>query len=275
MIIDAHTHIYPDDVADRALSTVMENGNGLVNIHTDGKYSGLVASMNKAGIDYSIVLPVATGPGHGKNILEWVRKVAPLSKRIIFFGSVHPQDPGCMETIKEMCKAGIQGIKFHPGYQNFAADSIEALRVYEEILKNDMVLHFHSGFDPSLPHCDYTSVERFAAIVKSFSGSKIVLAHAGGMDEWQKVNNLLGNRGCYFDIAWVLEKMKEDESARELYRQNDDYFLFGTDTPWCDQTHYVQLIRNSETLTEDQKDKLFFKNILKLIKIEDELLWDD
>nr|WP_320190556.1 amidohydrolase family protein [uncultured Desulfobacter sp.] len=267
MIIDAHAHIYPDDVAHKALSTVMKNGNGLVSIHTDGTHSGLVSSMDKANIDYSIVLPVATGIGHGKNILEWIRKMAPLSKRIIFFGSVHPQDPECLETIEEMRNAGIQGIKFHPGYQNFPADSIDALKVYEEILNHDMVLHFHSGFDPSLPQCDYTSVERFSTIVNLFSGSKIVLAHAGGMDEWQKVNDLLGNRGCYFDIAWVLEKMRADDVARELYRQNDDYFLFGTDTPWCDQTDYVQLIQKSDTLTQDQRDKLFFKNILKLIDL--------
>lgn len=70
MIIDAHTHIYPDDVAHKALSTVMKSGNGLVSIHTDGTHSGLVSSMDKADIDYSIVLPLATGPGQGKNILE-------------------------------------------------------------------------------------------------------------------------------------------------------------------------------------------------------------
>ena len=71
MISEAHTHIYPDDVAHRALSTVMENGNGVVTIHTAGTHSRLFASMDKAGIDYSIVLPVATGIGHGKNIIAW------------------------------------------------------------------------------------------------------------------------------------------------------------------------------------------------------------
>ncbi|WP_320043336.1 hypothetical protein [uncultured Desulfobacter sp.] len=44
MIIDAHAHIYPDDVAHKTLSTVMKNGNGLVSIHTDGTLSGLVSS---------------------------------------------------------------------------------------------------------------------------------------------------------------------------------------------------------------------------------------
>lgn len=267
MIIDAHTHIYPDPVAGKAISTVIENGNGLVETFTDGTFNGLLRSMNNAGIDYSIVLPVATNYEQGNGILQWIRAIAPNSRRIIFFGSVHPLDPDYRNTIQKIKADGLQGIKFHPGYQNFPADSADAFKVYEEVVKNDLVLHFHSGFDPSLPECDYTSVERFANLVKHFPEAKIVLAHAGGMDEWQKVMDLLGNKGCYFDIAWVLEKMQENETAKKLYMQNEDYFLFGTDSPWCDQKKYVQLIQNSETLTQKQRDKMFFKNILKLIRI--------
>lgn len=269
MIIDSHTHIYPDAVASKAIDTVIENGNGIVDAFTDGTFSGLLDSMNDAAIDYSIVLPVATSPGQGSGILQWVRTLIPRSRRVIFFGSTHPLDPAHKATIKEMKTEGFQGIKFHPGYQNFPADSIEAFRVYEEALKNDMVLYFHSGFDPSLPLCDYTSVERFSSLLDNFRGAKIILAHAGGMDEWQKVMDLLGGRGCYFDIAWVLEKMIENESARKLYMQNDDYFVFGTDSPWRSQKKYVQTIQNSVTLSPEQREKLFFRNILKLVKIPD------
>lgn len=267
MIIDAHTHIFPDSVAEKAISTIVQNTNGNLDTYTDGTFNSLLSSMNEAGIDYSIVLPVATSLRQGNSILQWIKTMAPLSDRLIFFGTVHPLDPDFKTTIKEIKAAGFQGIKFHPGYQNFPADSAEALKAYGEALANDLILHFHSGFDPSLPECDYTSVERFAGILKVFSGSKIILAHAGGMDEWQKVTDLLGNRGCYFDIAFVLEKMRENDTARELYRQNEDYFLFGTDSPWCDQKKYVKLIQDSETLTKEQKDKMFFKNILKLINI--------
>jgi hypothetical protein len=256
-------------VAHRAINTIIENGNGLVQSYTDGTFTGLLHSMDDADVDYSIVLPVATTPGQGSGILQWIRTLSTRSNRIIFFGSVHPLEPDYKNTIKEMKADGIKGIKLHPGYQNFPADSADALKVYEIALNNDLVLHFHSGFDPSLPACDYTSVERFGNVLNHFSGSKIVLAHAGGMDEWQKVMDLLGNKGCYFDIAYVLEKMKASETARELYRQNEDYFLFGTDSPWCSQKHYVQLIQNSETLTRVQKDKMLFRNFQKLIKISD------
>jgi len=268
MIIDAHTHIYPDSVAAKAINTIIENAKGIVESYTDGTYNGLISSMDGAGIDYSVVLPVATSLTQGNSIIQWIKEVSHNSKRLVFFGSLHPLDHGWKQILEEMKDHGIQGLKFHPGYQNFPADSKEAFRVYEEAFKNDMILHFHSGFDPSLPDCDFTSVERFSNIARAFSGSKIILAHAGGMYEWQKVMDLLGNRGCYFDIAFVLEMMKADDTARELYKQNEDFFLFGTDSPWCSQKHYVELIQNSQSLTQLQKEKMFFKNILKLIKID-------
>ena len=87
------------------------------------------------------------------------------------------------------------------------------------------------------------------------------------MDEWDKVMELLGGRGCYFDIAFVLDMMRKSESAKELYRQNEDYFVFGTDSPWADQKRYVHLIETSQTLSDEQREKMFYKNILKLIRI--------
>jgi predicted TIM-barrel fold metal-dependent hydrolase len=266
VIIDAHTHIFPDWVAGRALSTVMSNMKGKLKACTDGTLGGLLTSMDMAGVDVSIILPVATSPGQGRGILQWI-KTAPASPRIIFFGSVHPGDPDCGAQIREMVDFGLQGLKFHPAYQNFPVNSKEACAVYEEALKHDLVLYFHAGYDPSVPGCDYTSVERYAALLKDFHGSKIVLAHGGGYDEWDKALNMLSARGCYFDIAFVLENMKRSKEAMELYRQNEDYFLFGTDSPWRDQKKYVDLIRDSETLTPEQKEKLLYKNAQKLIKI--------
>ena len=266
VIVDSHTHIFPDHVAGRALSTVMSNMDGRLNAHTDGTFNSLMASMNSAGVDISVVLPVATNPGHTRGILQWIKELAPTSPRMVFFGSAHPYDSDYRDCIREMAQFGLQGLKFHPGYQGFPVNSKEAYAVYEEALKHDMVLYFHSGYDPSLPGCDHTSLERFAAFLEDFKGSKIVLAHGGGYGEWDRVLNLLGNKKCYFDIAFVLESMHVHKDARELYRQNEDYFLFGTDSPWREQKKYVELIRDSEALTYEQKEKLFFRNARKLMK---------
>ena len=266
VIIDAHTHIYPDLVAKKAIRTVISNLKGRLSAYTEGTYDSLMNSMDAAGIDISIVLPVATSPGQGNGILQWIKELAP-SPRMIFFGSVHPEDPDYAHCIRRMKEFGLQGIKFHPGYQGFAVDSKAAYAVYEEAVKHDLVMYFHSGYDPSLPGCDYTSIERFAAFLKDFKGYKIILAHGGGYDEWGKVMDLLGDKQCYFDVAFVLESMERSKDAKELYRQNEDYFLFGTDSPWCEQKKYVELIRDSTALTREQKEKLFCKNVQKLVRL--------
>src|SRR5512139_1088522 len=100
MIIDAHTHIYPDTVAEKALSTVITNIKSRLKAYTNGTAASLLASMDAAGVDLSIVLPVATSPGQGSGILEWIREAAPVSPRLVFFGSVHPHDPGYREQIR-------------------------------------------------------------------------------------------------------------------------------------------------------------------------------
>ena len=266
MIIDAHTHIYPDAVAKKAIRTVISNIKGKLSAHTEGTYDSLMDSMDAAGIDISIVLPVATSPGQGNGIFQWIKGL-PSTPRIVFFGSVHPEDADFAQCLRQMKEFGLQGIKFHPGYQGFAVDSKAAYAVYEEAVKYDLAMYFHSGYDPSLPGCDYTSVERYAALLKDFKGSKIILAHGGGYDEWGKVMDLLGDKQCYFDVAFVLENMERSKDAKRLYRQKEDYFLFGTDSPWCDQKKYVELIRNSESMTPEQKEKLFYKNVQKLIRI--------
>ena len=267
MIVDAHTHIYPDCVAKKAINTIIGNTGGRLKACADGTFAGLMSSMDAAGVDLSVVLPVATQPSQSKGILQWIKDLIPSSPRLIFFGSVHPYDPDFRDCVREIAACGLQGLKFHPAYQDFPVNSKEAYDVYEEALKRDLTLYFHAGFDLSLPKSEYASVDRFSALLKDFSGSKIVLAHGGGYGEWGRVMDFMGGGKCYFDVAFVLESMKLNNDARELYRQNEDYFLFGSDTPWRDQSKYVALIRNSDTLTEEQKEKLFYKNVSKLIKL--------
>lgn len=267
MIIDAHTHIYPEAVAEKAIKRIIDNTGGQLRAYTDGTYANLLSSMEEGGVDISIVLTVATSPSQGKGILEWIQSMRALSSKLLYFASVHPADPDYRALIREIKAVGIQGIKFHPAYQNFPVDGKEAYKAYEEALKQDLVLHFHSGFDMSLPECDYTSVDRFANLAGEFQGAKIILAHAGGDNEWEKILDKLSGKKCYFDIAFVLENMKKCQYARDFYQQNEDYFVFGTDSPWREQKQYVDYIKDSKTLTPLQKEKMFYKNILKLIQL--------
>ena len=53
MIIDAHTHTYPETIAKRAIEKLEKNSG--TKAHTNGVQSGLMASMKEAGISVDIV----------------------------------------------------------------------------------------------------------------------------------------------------------------------------------------------------------------------------
>ena len=60
MIIDFHTHMFPHILAGRTLAKLSEYAG--MKPYTDGTYEGLLASQKEAGIDCSVVLPIATRP---------------------------------------------------------------------------------------------------------------------------------------------------------------------------------------------------------------------
>ena len=61
MIIDFHTHTFPDTISEKALHKLSMASATLP--FTDGTLGGLLSSMEKAGVDKSVTLPVMTSPG--------------------------------------------------------------------------------------------------------------------------------------------------------------------------------------------------------------------
>ena len=107
MIIDFHTHMFPDKIAARTIDFLSKTG-GDMNPFTDGTWKGLKESTKQAGIDHSIVLPIATRPGQFHTINEFATHFHDIRyKRIISYAtelgliiSVHAgQDPKCPDNI--------------------------------------------------------------------------------------------------------------------------------------------------------------------------------
>lgn len=55
MIIDFHTHIFPDDLAPKVLSKLLANINNLYTPVTDMNVFGLLANMTAWNIDISVI----------------------------------------------------------------------------------------------------------------------------------------------------------------------------------------------------------------------------
>ena len=91
MLIDFHTHAFPDRIAQRAVSGLSQGCGGMVP-QTDGTLNSLKEQMDKDGVDISVVLSIATNPKQQTNVNNFAMEINQ-DDRIIAFGSIHPDAP--------------------------------------------------------------------------------------------------------------------------------------------------------------------------------------
>ena len=74
MVIDFHTHFYPEKIVERALATAREKAN--LEPALDGTQAGLLGSMRRSNVDYSVALPLVTQIGKGPGVIAWAKSFA-------------------------------------------------------------------------------------------------------------------------------------------------------------------------------------------------------
>ena len=84
MIIDTHVHVWPDEIASRALAAPR----GDLIRFGDGTVSGALAAMDQAGIDKAITLNVANLARHVERTNTFAESLP--ADRFIGFGTIHP-----------------------------------------------------------------------------------------------------------------------------------------------------------------------------------------
>ena len=262
MLIDFHTHAFPTKIAQRALKNLSFVSGGL-QPYTDGTPEGLLSSMDKEGVDKSVVLNIATNAHQMRSVNDFAASIN--SERLIAFGSVHPDAPDALEELDRIKELGLKGVKFHPEYQGFFADDPKMYPLYKKISDLKLVTVFHAGFDfgfappyKCLPATALRALDKFS--------SPVVLAHWGGLSCGEDVIRYLCGTPAYFDVSFGYGVMPRHTALSILEKHGADKLLFGTDSPW--HTPSMELTMQSTLgLSEKEKEKINFLNAEKLLKI--------
>ena len=72
MIIDTHVHAFTDSIAERAMAKLTETAE--IEPTTNGTASDMRRLLKECGIDYGVLLPVATKPTQQTNINNWAKE---------------------------------------------------------------------------------------------------------------------------------------------------------------------------------------------------------
>ena len=279
MTIDIHTHTFPEKIARAAIDKLSGLSHTLP--FADGTACGLKRSMEEAGIDVSLVLPVATNPRQ----VEHVNDASILLNRsgresgIYSFGCMHPEFPSPEKELERLKGAGVRGIKLHPVYQGVDFDDERYLRILKAAFGLGMWVLIHAGLDVGFPGVEHVSPRMILRVTERLGSERLILAHMGGWRQWEEACRLLSGTGVMIDTSFSIGSMAPADgtvthpqmlSVREaediIKAYGADRVLFGTDSPWGGQKESLELFGQLK-LSAAETEKILCLNAKRVLGI--------
>ena len=242
MIVDFHTHCFPDALAAKALPLLSKEA-GDLRAHTDGTLAGLESSMARCGVSRSVMLQIAVKPTQNKTVNNWAIERLAANPSLIPFGSVHPQSDDWHSELGRLAAAGVKGVKFHPEYQQTYVNAPVMFPIYDRLTELGMIAVFHAGIDIGVAPPVRSRPEHFAEIIGRLPQGKTVLAHFGGWKLWDDVERVLAGSHLLFDTSFCGPYMAKEAMLSLIAKHGADKFVMGSDSPWASQTDAVEDVR--------------------------------
>ena len=264
MIIDFHTHCFPEKIAKKTIEKLSFVSGGLMP-QTDGTENGLLSLMESDKIDKSVVLSIATNANQQTKVNDFA--ISLKGDRIIPFGSVFPFSEDWESELYGLKENGIKGIKLHPDYQQFFVDDERLFPIYKTIERLGFILVFHAGEDFGFPPPYKATPERLRKVV-SLIETPVVCAHWGSLLMCDDVLKYLCDvDNCYFDTAFGYGTMPKARALEILEKKDINKILFGSDSPWNAPSWDVNMLKTMG-LSCEEEEKIFYKNAEKLLGLE-------
>ena len=285
MIVDFHTHTFPEALADKAIPNMAAAAR--IQPYLRGTPDQLLASMKQAGIGVSVVLPVATNVRQPRklNDLAARQNEAFSGTGLVSFGAMHPDDPNWKSELRFLGAHGFRGIKLHPMYQNVPFDDIRTLRILEEASSLGLLITVHAGMDVGIPGPALASPAAIYRAQRETGASGIIAAHMGGWKMWQEVKEVLAGAPVYLDTSFSFGRMHysgEYPRTEEELLQGDtallteiirlhgaDRVLFGSDSPWGSEEQELSVIRSLD-LSPKEIGKITGGNAERLLGLSED-----
>lgn len=269
MIVDFHTHIFPDKIAAKTIAHLSEKGG--IPAFSDGSVAGLLCQMEQAGVDVAVTLPVLTNPGQFESVNRFAAQINQRfekeSRRLISFAGIHPGCDGIEEKMKWIRENGFLGVKIHPDYQETFICDKGYVRILECAKEQDLIVVTHAGADGAYRDCPMRCPPILAKeLIRKVPRAKLVLAHLGGNECFQEVLEHLCGEEVYLDTAYVLPQINKDVFQKILNKHGAERILFASDSPWSSIRQSVSLLREfaPDTTTEE---RILWKNAKDLLGI--------
>lgn len=282
MIIDFHTHTFPDKIAGSVIGNLQLMSRSRP--FTDATNDGLRRSMEQASIDLSILLPVMTNVRQVYKLNDFAARINEHWEEsgLLSFGGIHPEVENYKEVLNHVVQLGLKGIKIHPAYQRADFDDIRYLRIIDRASELGLIVLTHAGWDIGIPEHNYCTTRHIQHVMQEVGPDRLVLAHMGGWQDWNAVEQELAGLPVYFDAAFSVgdiipapgttrtpeesHNMNREQFTRLVRKLGTDRVLFATDCPWSDQAQSLDFVRSC-AFSEQELADILGNNAQKLLNI--------
>jgi predicted TIM-barrel fold metal-dependent hydrolase len=277
MIIDFHTHLFPDDIRkNREKYYTGEPAFEMIYKTPGSKLAGakqLIETMDEQGVDKSVVFGFpwenpTTFKKHNDYIIESVIK---FSDRFIGLACFNISDNGIDKETERCLDAGLSGVGELALYTSgLAEESIKSLEPVMNICSEKdvpLLLHTNEPVGHMYPGKAPMTLAQIYTFIKRFPENKIVLAHWGG--------------GIFFytlmkkEVTETLKNVFFDTAASPFLYQTGIYtiakktigidkILFGSDYPLLKPERYFKELEQTG-LTHDDIENIKGQSAAKLL----------
>jgi hypothetical protein len=268
MLIDFHTHQFPDGMAQRTIEGLKKGIKKCQGMdyteRSNGTLTGLVELMDRTGVDISVVLPVATKVTQAATINRLALELNRSQNRVISFGALHPLQEDWEDTLLWLAENGFKGIKLHPEFQKVHVDGPETIRILKKCEELGLYCVFHAGADIGIEPPVHGSPLQFSHVLQEVSGRYIILAHMGGWRMWDDVEQYLVGTPVYMDTAFSAQFLEPRQYRRIIKNHGAEKILFGSDSPWESPAETRNGLEALE-LTEAELEQIYSQNALRIL----------
>ncbi len=309
LVVDAHTHIVDegwmpkkwwDELAKVYVHALEEMGVSMTaeqvksqifpNFYDpDGKK--LIAEMDAAGIDVSVICPLDYGLALGdppvsieeqNQIFAEVQKKYP--KRIIAFVSVDPRRPGAERIVREGLEdLGLKGLKLHPASGFYPNDPC-VYKLLEVAKEFNVPVLFHTGQIVQPLRSKYCNPTYLDDVLIDFPELTVQAAHMGFGWRYELFHMGATKTNLVVDFSgWQLIARSNFRRFCEALRECIDEFgasrvLFGTDGPYLraamPDKEFVDMVKSLPekapegiTFTEKEIEAIMGGNAKRIYKL--------
>lgn len=259
MIIDGHTHVYPDRVAQKAIAASPAD----LERFGDGTVASLTEVMAASGVDRSICLGVANSGERVDNANRFAAGLDP--SHFIGFGSVHP-DLSPEENVGSLRRHGLRGAKVHPMFQDLRLDDRRLLATLEA-MAGEFVVVMHvgaAGTDPG----DRCSPAMLADIARAIPDLDLVACHFGGYKRFEEAAEIVVGLPVYLDTSWPpsVSALGPARLRAVIEKHGADRIVFASDWPMADPAAEIETIR-ALGLPDTDTEAILGGNMARLLGI--------